>query len=330
MAVGFNGLQLMDQSIRLFNPALDEESQQLWDGMGKGFTDLTGLDFQQDLLKYSDGRGALAVFYPESAKIFDRPPHVVTYLGIKDSDNFQKILQQKLRLNLKGVMPVNKPAVSSEPVRFSSQPATTYQGSAIYLATPSETVKRLQQSMYVQPAYSRVGDVWLFASNLNAIKSGIDQLKGKQSNLLSNPNFRQLTQRFNLQLNGGVFYMDLSAAMKLVEFLGGADPEVKQLKPTLNAFKSVLAGGRYVDNVAEGLMVVDIDMDKVDFELLAKVFGMMGGSELTKNQQSHYQPGGKTSSKPGKKPPKGATALTPQDTRTGPPVKLPVKHTSGL
>ncbi|PKL74905.1 MAG: hypothetical protein CVV27_18130 [Candidatus Melainabacteria bacterium HGW-Melainabacteria-1] len=49
--------------------------------------------------------------------------------------------------------------------------------------------------------------------------------------------------------------------------------EVKALKPTLNAFKSILAGGRYQGNVAEFVMAIDIDMDKVNFELLGKVLG---------------------------------------------------------
>jgi hypothetical protein len=78
----------------------------------------------------------------------------------------------------------------------------------------------------------------------------------------------------------------------------------------------------------------------VDFELLAKVFGMLGGSELSRpanpvkpaNPASSSQKQPAAKAKPSQPPVKTAkpTALTPRDTRKGPPSKLPVKQPSGL
>ncbi|MEZ0368652.1 MAG: hypothetical protein ACAI44_06115, partial [Candidatus Sericytochromatia bacterium] len=93
--------------------------------------------------------------------------------------------------------------------------------------------------------------------------------------------------RYGLQSNGGLVFIELSSAVKLAELLGGGDDSIKQLKPTLLAFKSILAGGRYRGNVAEGTLVVDIDMDKVNFELLGKFLGSSRSalSDPTRNPQ---------------------------------------------
>lgn len=265
----FNGLQLMDQSVLLFG---DAESEAALSSFGQEFTALTRLDFRKDVLRYSDGRSGLAVFYPENTKVFDRPPQMVFFLGVKDNAAFLKTLTQKLRLNLGHP----DPSQPEQVITFPQLPSGSYEGQPLFIADNNQTVTTLHESLFVRPAYSYVGDVWLFASNPDALKAGIDYLKGKKRNLLDNAYFKQLANRYGIQANGSMMYIDLATAHQLIEFLGGEDSEVKALKPTLSAFKSILAGGRLNGNIAEGMMIVDIDMDKVNFELLSKFFNQKG------------------------------------------------------
>lgn len=271
---GFNGLQLMDQSMMLFSAA-DPDGEAMMADIGKEFTHLTQLDFRKDVLRYSDGRSGVAVFYPENTKVFDRPPQMVFYLGVKDNAAFQQVLAQKLKLNLGPVDP-SKPNQPDQIISFAEQATASYEGYPLYIADNNQTIQTLSESLFMRPSYTHVGDVWLFASNPDALKAGIDYLKGKRRSLLDNNYFKQLTQRYGIQANGGLMYIDLATAHQLIEFLGGEDSEVKALKPTLSAFKSIVAGGRFQGNIAEGMMIVDIDMDKVNFELLSKFFNQKG------------------------------------------------------
>lgn len=308
MMFAFNGMHLYQQSLQLFG-GQDPDTKKLMDEMAVGFRQFSGLDFQQDLIKYSDGRGGVVIFYPENTKIFDRAPHLVTYMGVKDIKGFQSVLQNKFKLNLPAEnsgQDQKKPPIQ---IQFPKKSNSSYRGYPLFIAQENPEAKKLKDAWFVQPAYSQVGDVWVFSSNPDGLKAALDQLSGQKSSLIKNSYFQNLSSKHKMQLNGGVFYMDLSAAMKLVEFLGGADPEVKQLKPTLNAFKSIMGGSRMVNDMAEGTFVVDVDMDKIDYELLAKIFNLMGGKDLGKpkakvNTQPQVKPTAPPTYRPANNPPR--------------------------
>lgn len=325
-----NGLQLMQQSMKVFGPK-DAEGAKLMQALAEGFKETTQLDYEKDVQPFSDGRGGVSVFYPEDMKVFDRPPQMVFFLGVKNAAGFQQRLSGKLKLNLAGFGPKGdgKQPAAPEYVTFPAKSNANYQGYALYIAEENATVTKLRQSMFMQPAYAQVGDLWLLASSPDSLRAGIDHLSGKRASLLGNAYFNQLKDRFGMQVNGGLMYMDLSSLIKLAEFLGGEDEEIKALKPTLNAFKSILAGGRTQGNVAEGVMVVDIDMDSVNFELLGQVLKShaSGVSDPTR---------GKTPAKTPAKPqtqPQSRTRVQPRQPAAQPsrvPPKNPNRHQGGL
>ncbi|MEZ0372875.1 MAG: DUF3352 domain-containing protein, partial [Candidatus Sericytochromatia bacterium] len=237
---GINGMQLVEQSMQVFG-SRNAEQQKTMASLAQAFEKFTQLDFHKDILSTSDGRGGVAVFYPEDTKVFNRPPQVVFFLGVKDNSRFLQTLTNKLKLDLSVLSQNPKPGSPPEIITFPKLPSQTYLGHPLFIADNSQVTQKLRASLFMQPAYSHVGNVWLFASSPEGLKAGIDQLSGKRANLNGSTYFNQLKDRYGLQSNGGLVFIELSSAVKLAELLGGGDDSIKQLKPTLLAFKSILA-----------------------------------------------------------------------------------------
>lgn len=270
---GLNGLPLYDRALSLFG---NGEQVKALDQLGAFFTATTQLDFHRDLLDYSDGRAGLAIYYPDDVRVPNRPPQAVCYLGVRDNAAFLQNLQQRLRLDLsfladglEGTKPQASPA---RVVRFPTQPTEIYAGHPLYVAQESPMVKKLREGLFMQPAYGNYGNLWLFASSPAALKAGIDNLNGRNGNLNSSPYFNQLRRRIGVEPGGGLMFVEFSSLAKLAELLGGEDEDFKALRPSLQAFHSILAGGSYRDNVIQGNLVMDIDMAKVNFELIGRIF----------------------------------------------------------
>lgn len=279
---GLDGLQLMERSFKLFPQ--DKDTQMMMAMAEKGFQQFTGLNFKKDLLPYSDGRASLAVFYPDDTEVFDRPPHVLLMMGSNNNAAILKNLNQKLKFDLSALEDEGpkgpKTPKESLQIQFPKKANLVYQGVPMYVALENDLIKEFKQSIFVQPGFANIGNQWLFASNPEALKAGIDLVKGKRNNLTSNYAYNQVRERYGIEEKGGLMYMDLRSLIKMGEFLTGGDEEVGAFKPTLEAFRSVMMGGKYNKNVAEGVFVLDVNMDKVDFELLGAFLGKPVEGEL--------------------------------------------------
>lgn len=271
------GVHLINEGINV-GVGKDKELKALFDEIRTGMRKLSGLDFEKDLVGMSDGRAGLAVFYPDSKKTFDQPPYALIYMGIKDNAKFLSTLSSKLKIDLSALdedsaEASKKKKGADDYITFPAKPQATYQGAPIYMANLNKPVKALKQELNIQPGFTYVGNMWLFGSNIESLKAGIDYIQGKQENLNSNRYFSGLRSTYGLQDDAGMMFVDLTKAVSILNFFMGDDDEVKQLQPTLSAFKAIASGGAYTAEGAEGVFVVDIDMDKIDFELLGKFLG---------------------------------------------------------
>lgn len=265
-----DGVNLLSQGVKLFSKAQDLKALQQAGGFFKRFTNL---DFEKDLLAYSDGRGGMFSFYPEDTVYFDRLPQTVLMLGVKDNAAFQKNLLSKLRLDLGAFAADQRSAkAAKEQILFSAKPSQTYQGHALYIAQDGPTLKGLKQSLFIEPAFAHVDKLWLFASSPEALKQTIDLLQGRSQNLAGNAYFDRLRTVHGIEKRTGLMFMDLHQLARMVSFIAGEDEEVEMLKPSLSAFHAIMAGGKYSGRSAEGIFVVDVNMDKVDFEMLGRLF----------------------------------------------------------
>lgn len=299
-----NGLDLVDRATRLLSPP-EAEKAGLMDAVSQFFARSTKLDFREDLIKYSDGRAGFAVYYPEEITVPNRPPQAICYLGVRDNAAFLANLQSKLRLDLNGLAAgIDSEAKpdASRVLSFPKQPSEMYNGHPLYIAQESPMVSKLRQGLFMQPTYGNYGELWLFASSPQAFKRGIDNLDGKRLNLANNPYFNQLKDRFGIQANGGLMFVELSSAARLAELLGGDDEDFKALKPTLLAFKSIMAGGSYRGNVVQGDLVMDIDMAQVNFELMARIFNSHFDTISDPTRKQLRQPAKPPAQKPAAKP----------------------------
>lgn len=270
-----DGVQLLSQGIKLFSNAQDRKVMQQAGGLFKRFTNL---DFDKDLLAYSDGRGGLFSFYPEDTVYFDRLPQTVLMLGVKDNAAFQKNLLSKLRIDLGAFAADARSArAAKEQILFSAKPSQIYQGHALYIAQDGPTLKGLKQSLFIEPAFAHVDKLWLFASSPEALKQAIDLLKGRSQSLAGNAYFDRLRTVHGIEKRTGLMFMDLHQLGKMASFIAGEDEEVELLKPSLSAFHAIMAGGKYSGRSAEGIFVLDVNMDKIDFEMLGRLFEDAGG-----------------------------------------------------
>lgn len=249
-------------------PAVDQESIQLQAQLSQGFHALTGLNFEKDLLKPSDGNMGVSVFYPPGVDVFDRPPQMVFSLGSDSPTVLRQALTQKFQLNV-DAFNSNKKAQS--PIHFFDKPMTRYRGVPLYTARPNKSLQRLQQSLFVEPVIAQVGDLWLVASSMDAMKLSIDHAQGKAVSLNSNRYLSQLQQIHRIDPQMGVLFLDLRSLGAMLEYLAGEDEEIETMKPTMNAFRSVLVGANHKDRVLEMVAVIDIQWDDLDFKVLQKV-----------------------------------------------------------
>ena len=249
-------------------PAVDRESLQLQAQLSQGFNALTGLNFEKDLLQPSDGNMGVSVFYPPGVAVFDRPPQMVFSLGADAPLALRKALTQKFQLNVDALSNSKK---SQPPIRFFDKPMTRYRGVPLYTARPNKSLQRLQQALFVEPVIAQVGDLWLVASSMDAMKLSIDQAQGKAMSLNSNRYLSQLEQIHRIDPQMGILFLDLRSLGAMLEYLAGEDEEIETMKPTMNAFRSVLVGANHKDHVLEMVAVMDIQWDDLDFDVLQQV-----------------------------------------------------------
>ncbi|PIQ28661.1 hypothetical protein COW36_12185 [bacterium (Candidatus Blackallbacteria) CG17_big_fil_post_rev_8_21_14_2_50_48_46] len=276
------GFHLLPMGLKSFLADQAEARQMIDEIVYKGFRSLTHLDLDKDILSHSDGRVGLAMFYPETVKTVAQPPHTVIYLGVKNNDAFLKTLTQKLILDFDALetgaekkgKQKKKQALN---ITFPKTPQAHYRGAPLYMANMTPAAQGLKNEMGIQAGYTRVGNLWFFGSNMDALKSAIDYAHAQDSSLDDNGYFRALREKYALQEDAGMFFVDLGKIVSLVKLFMGEDEEVQTLLPTLQAMKSMMAGGSYKDGGAEGVFLIDVDMDQVDFELLGK---MLGDSDL--------------------------------------------------
>jgi hypothetical protein len=241
-----------------------------------GFRELTHLDLDKDLLAQSDGRAGISIFYPEKTKQVEQAPNVVIYLGVKNNAQMLKTLQSKLLLDFSAFeeeVPANqkqKKKKQALTITFPKKPQAQYRGAPLYMANLTPAAQGLKNELGIQAGYTHVGNLWFFGSNMESLKSAIDYARQYDASLLDNGYLGALRDKHGLQEDAGLMFMDLGRLVSLAKMFMGEDEEMQKALPTLEAMKGMLAGGRYTDEGNEGVFLLDINMDQVDFDLIAK------------------------------------------------------------
>lgn len=282
------GFHLMPLAMKTFlhnQPKLKEVVDEIF---YKGFRALTQLDLERDILAHSDGRVGLSVFYPEMAKTINQPPHMVIYLGVKNNPQFLKTLQNKLMLDFDALEVTQNSTTRKKKQRmtitFPQIPQARYRGAPLYMSNLTPTAQGLKREMGIQAGYTHVGNLWFFGSNLEALKASVDYVLSHDSNLMDNGYFTALREKYGMQEDTGMFFVDLGKVVNLVKLFMGEDEEIQTLLPTLQAMKSLTAGGSYRDDGAEGVFLFDVDMSQIDFELLGKLLGEITSKSETEEK----------------------------------------------
>lgn len=284
--LGLDGLRLLNQSFDLFSPK-DPQTRAALQHLDQNWTRLTGLKLNQDLLNNSDGRMALVVFYPEGTQHFDHPPDVLLLAGVRDNAKMLKALTEHFAFDLSGLSAGQKGEHSPQPIRFEKKPQSYYDGHPIYLVQKHPLIDKLRRSIYFEPAFSMQDKLWLFASSPETLKQGLDYLQGREANLQGNVYFNRMLNLQGIEDRGALIFMDLTQLLRMLEFLAGGDEEVGIIKPTLSAFHSLIAGGHYSGDLAEGYLILDVDMDRVDFKLISE---LLRGSTHKEVQNLNLKP----------------------------------------
>lgn len=254
-------------------PTIDRESLAFQNQLKEGFKAFTGLDFERDILQPSDGNLSVAVFYPPGIDVFDRPPQMVLSIGAQNAARLRQNITQKLTLDVAalGAPSSSRQRKKNPPLRFFEKPTTRYSGIPLFTARPNKTAQRLEQALFVEPVLGQVGDLWLLASSMDAMKLSIDQWKNKAPTLNGNRYLSQLQQIHQLDPQMGTLFLDLRSLGAMLEYLAGEDEEIETMKPTMNAFRSVLVGAKHQDRVLETVAIVDILWEDVDFKMIQRV-----------------------------------------------------------
>lgn len=276
------GFHLIPSGLKIFMGDQPEAKEILDELIYKGFKSWTQLDMDKDILAHNDGRVGLSVFYPENIKTVTQPPHAVIYLGVKNNEKFLKTLHQKLMLDFGAMQPEQGSKAKKKQantITFPKTPQARYRGAPLYMSNLTPTAEGLKKEMGIQAGYTHVNNLWFFGSNIEALKAAIDYAHSANASLLDNNYFTALREKYALQEDAGTFFVDLGKIVGLVKLFMGEDEEVKSLLPTLGAFKSMVAGGAYRDGGAEGIFLLDVDMDQIDFELLGKMLGESDGAK---------------------------------------------------
>lgn len=281
----FDGLDLMERSMRVYAPQ-DRESRQFLNQMNQSFTRLTHVS-AQEWMAHSNGKGGVAVFYPEMSPRFEAPPHVVLFFGAKNNAAFEQMLFNKFSIDLnalESLMPTPKVASRDPrikitrkksppmpPLRFNPTAVEYYSDLPLYMLEDNQITEQMRQSMALEPAVTRVGNLWIFGSSLEALKASLDFSKGFDSSLLGNRYFNRLKTVHGLEDKANLFFMDTTSLTKALNATLREDPNFMLIKPSLEAVRGIVAGGHYKNNIATGILALDIDMDRVDFELLGEL-----------------------------------------------------------
>ncbi len=257
--------------LTLDNPVISGEhregdAKELEEAMKEGlkeFKSMTGLDFKQDLVAASDGRIAVSAFYLERFPSYDKMPHIVMMMGVKDSKSFLANLQQKLKL-IEGSDP------SAKPLRLSREPIESYRDIPLYRfeGNPEVSAALREELGGIEPAVAVIDNVFLIGTSRDSLRAVVDHSLKTRTNLLDDPDFKAARSQMNGKDEQNLFYADLTRWYRLADHFLHGEAEFKAWRQLLSQFKFIAGDGSVSTDESRGHLIVNADLNKVDFAKL--------------------------------------------------------------
>ena len=239
------------ESIEKFIP--DKEIKDLIDEGVKELKKFCGLDIRKDI--FGNSNGIFAIFGSISA---EKPiPNFAFILGLKDVNKMTNVMK-----NFMFDMSEGK---KKDVIKFNQ--SLTYRGTKMMLAQQTGFIKESG----IRPGYFIKDKMLILGSDMDVLKKILDLKTNNANALINYVPFISMQTRMR-QKSNSLGYVDLKTILNLVMGFVGEDPEAKPFIPTIQSFKAIGFNSYNEKGWAEGIFLLDIDMDKFDFEMLGKVF----------------------------------------------------------
>ncbi len=158
---------------------------------------------------------------------------------------------------------------STKPIVFSSQPIS-YQNQSIYLLQlPKQT--QTSQSEAFQPGFVQLGEFWVLGSHLSLLKQAVDQASAKE-HFAQNPLYARLQQKLKEPDPDFLIYLDGQKLQTFLAQLMKAASDSKEVLDLFAPFQGFLMQWNQQADAVSGQIEVPMDMDKLDFKALQKMF----------------------------------------------------------
>ena len=208
-----------------------------------------GIDIQKDIINNSNG--IFAIISTKTNKVF--PADFAIVFGAKDGP--------KMTQSMKNFKLDFSPETKNKKSVIKFDKALKYRGTNVMMAEQTGFVK---ETGY-RPGYFVKDNLLIFGSDIDILKKLLDMKTNNKNSLALDPYFQSIQKRIGEKGNS-LGYIDLKTIIDMALGFAGEDADIKPFIPTLKALKSISMNSYGEKGWSEGILLVDIDMDKINFE----------------------------------------------------------------
>ncbi len=215
------------------------------------------MDLDQDVLPYIDGNYGFSVVEIPGKDT----PQSVMVLGLKQGQgkNFEKVLQDKLNIDLKELMSDDE----APPIRL--VPQGNYAGVATYrFSGPFDGDEEMKQVIF--PMAAQTGDVLIIGQTEAALQAALDRKDFR------NPALTAWMQKTDTRQAGNLFFMDIAQLIGWATRYGLVDQEDADIQAVGKSLRGIYSATYPTEDAFEGKLVLDIDFSGLNLEKLAEIF----------------------------------------------------------
>lgn len=251
------------KSIELILPQGDKSVELIKTGK-KWFKVITGWDFEKDLIENSNGISGLCLYYPKESSPFNLPNILIQY-EVKDINKLQKNLK-KLKLDFSFLSDELKNAI----IKFNQ--SMIYKDIKIILLEKNDFINNLLEEVGFRAGYIINNNMMIVGSNIDTLKLSIDLKTKSVKSIQTDPHFAKILEELKSKKNNLIIYFNLKQFINVLSNFVGEDRAFKELTPSLQSIEDFGLLLVNTDNGLESKILLNINMDKIDFE---KVFDLL-------------------------------------------------------
>jgi hypothetical protein len=224
------------------------------------------MDLDQDVLPYIDGNYGFSVVEIPGKDT----PQSVLVLGLKQGqgNNFEKVLQDKLNIDLKELMSDDE----APPIRL--VPHGNYAGVSTYrFSGPFDGDEEMKKIIF--PVAAQTGDVLLIGQTEAALQAALDHKD------FTNPALSDWMQKTDTRQAANLFFMDITQLIDWATRYGLVDKEDEDIQAVGKSLRSIYSATYPTADAFEGKLVLDVDFSGIPFEKLTQLFaGELGDDAI--------------------------------------------------